>query len=136
MNHMTEVAKMLGVEIGQEFKCNNGYKYILTENGIIESFHVGNRLVGVDNFSVILCRLLNGTMTIVPRPFKPNNEEIYWSVDRHGNASLNIWKGSSKDYMFYKVGNCYRTEAEAKVDCDKWAAFYASDDVLEVLNVK
>lgn len=132
MNNIAEVAKMLGVEIGEEFKCNNGYKYVFTENGITESFHVGNRLVGEEAFAVILCSLLNGKMTIVPRPFKPNNEDIYWSVGLHGNMSLNIWKGSSKDYMFYKVGNCYRTEADAKVDCDKWAAFYASDDVMEV----
>lgn len=33
---------------------------------------------------------------------------------------------------YYKLGNCYRTKAEAEFNRDKWMAFYASDEVLEV----
>ena len=35
-NYMSQVAKMLEVELGEEFECNNGHKYVLRENGIIE----------------------------------------------------------------------------------------------------
>lgn len=34
-NHMAEVAKMLGVELGEDFKCNNGYTYQLTPLGLV-----------------------------------------------------------------------------------------------------
>ena len=36
-NYMSQVAKMLEVELGEEFECSNGYKYVLREDGIIES---------------------------------------------------------------------------------------------------
>ena len=36
------------------------------------------------------------------------------------------------DRMLYKLGNFYRTAEEAEANRDKWVAFYASDEVLEV----
>ena len=40
VNYMSQVAKMLEVELGEEFECNNGYKYVLREDGIIESKYI------------------------------------------------------------------------------------------------
>ena len=132
MNHMAEVAKMLGVEIGKEFKCNNGYKYVLTENGIIDAECVGrDTIIREDNYSIILCKLLNGTMHIIQNPWKPNRGDIYWHIDQRGNPAMKIWGEYSTDYNFYKIGNCYHTEIEALKDGSKWVEFYASDEVLD-----
>lgn len=42
-NYMSQVAKMLEVELGEEFKCSNGYKYVLREDGIIEYNQIRSR---------------------------------------------------------------------------------------------
>ena len=48
--------------------------------------------------------------------------EIEWHPCRYMSNHVNR----------YKLGNCYRTREEAEANRDKWVAFYASDDVLEV----
>lgn len=130
MNNMKEVAKMLGVEIGQEFKCNNGYKYVFTENGIIESTYVSSHMVSEENFAVILCSLLNGKMTIISDPWKPNNGDVFWYINRAGVIDSKPYGGSAGHMNYYKLGNCYRSKQEAEVNRDKWIEFYASDEVL------
>lgn len=132
-NYMSQVAKMLGVELGEEFECSNGYKYVLKEDGIIESKY-RDRL-STDTFSPALVALLNGELVIKRKPWKPKNNDTYWFVDNDGNVWKSDWTvcGYPFDHMNrYKLGNCYRTEEEAEANRDKWAAFYASDEVLEV----
>ena len=63
--------------------------------------------------------------------WKPQEDNIFWRIDAFGNPVLDKWTGHSAHLTFYKIGNCYRTEVDAKKDRDKWMSFYASDEVLD-----
>lgn len=130
MNHMAEVAKMLGVELGEEFECSNGYKYVLREDGIIESKYRDK--FSTNTFSPALVALLNGELTIKRKPWKPSIDDTFWLVDQNGDLISSKWRKYTEQLDLYKLGNCYRTYEEAGVNRDKWVAFYTSDEVLEV----
>ena len=129
-NYMAEVAKMLGVELGEEFECSNGYKYVLREDGIIESKYRDK--FSTNTFSPALVALLNGELTIKRKPWKPSIDDTFWLVDQNGDLISSKWRKYTEQLDLYKLGNCYRTYEEAGVNRDKWVTFYASDEVLEV----
>ena len=136
-NYMTEVAKMLGVELGEEFIVvfpNEPTYYttaMLTNNGLNI---VKSNVIDKQPWNVYcLLGLLNGTYIVKNKPWQPQAYETFYFVDTD-----NYVKGRPylpKDYYYithYKLGNCYRTSEEAEANRDKWVAFYASDEVLEV----
>lgn len=135
MNYMKEVAKMLGVEIGERFKidfsiynsCNSNFDYYLSREGIVLDKE-GHGCCSND----ILCELLRGNYIIKRKPWKPNNNDVYYIIDEKGYSSCEQWCNDSLDLNYYKIGNCYRTAEEAEANREKWNAFYASDEVLEV----
>jgi hypothetical protein len=121
---MAEVANMLGVEMNQDFNCNeSSCTYRITEHGL-----TCNGCYGADSLMMIL----NGEFTIKSKSWKPSEDEIFWHIDAFGNPVLSKWTGHSCNLTLYRVGNCYRTEADAKTNRDKWVSFYASDEILEV----
>lgn len=124
MNYMAEVANVLGVEMNKDFECNeSSCTYRITEHGL-----TCNGCYGADSLMMIL----NGEFTIKNQTWRPKEDEIFWHIDAFGNPVLSKWTGHSCHLILYIIGNCYRTEAAAKVDRDKWISFYASDEVLEV----
>lgn len=129
-NYMSQVANMLGVELGEEFECSNGYKYVLREDGIIESKYIDK--FSTNTFSPALVALLNGELTIKRKPWKPKKDDLYYYVDQEGFVISNRWYNSYTEVLLYKLGNCYRIREEAEANHDKWIAFYTSDEVLEV----
>ncbi len=124
-NYMAEVAKMLGVEMGQDFECNeSSCTYRITEHGL-----TCNGCYGSDSLMMIL----NGEYTVKFKPYKPIDcNHIYWFVENNGEVDFVYWGGGTDDLNYYKLGNCYKTKQEAEANRDKWVAFYASDEVLEV----
>ena len=131
-NYMSQVAKMLGVEIGEEFECSNGYKYVLREDGIIESKYIDK--FSTNTFSPTLVALLNGELTIKRKPWKPKKDDLYYYVDQEGFVISNRWHNTYIEVLLYKLGNCYCIREAAEANRDKWVAFYdlTSDEVLEV----
>ena len=127
-NHMAEVAKMLGVELGEEFMRSNGYKYVLREYGVTQSKYDG--IMG--SFTNVLNDLLTGKLLIERKPWKPSTGDKYWYISLNGSADYYCWTDDTIDFLTYKFGNCYKTAQEAEANRDKWVAFYASDEVLEV----
>jgi hypothetical protein len=123
-NYMAEVAKMLGVEMNKNFRCDyvNGVFCItdekLTYNGVYSSD--------------MLMMLLNGQLAIKHKPWKPQYGEYYYYVSRNNYVLRAQWYDDIIDVLMYKLGNCYCTKEQAEANRDKWVAFYASDDVLEV----
>ena len=139
INHMPEVAKMLGVELGEEFEivfpepCSCHATAIFTDEGV--------RIINTDvydiyNFKAYVLRVLcTGVYGIKRKPWKPKRGETYWYVEKDGNIWEMEWhpcRYMSDHVNRYKLGNCYRTREEAEANRDKWIAFYASDEVLEV----
>ena len=131
-NYMAEVAKMLGVKIGEEFEiCSNGECTVkLTEDGL-EIVTMLGKLIDHAN-EVCLTRLITGKYNIKRKPWKPKVDERFYIVAINGEIMHKHWDDCSNHKNYYRLGNCYRTYAEAEVNRDKWLSFYASDEVLEV----
>lgn len=112
MKHMKEVAKMLGVELNENFKVKR-YSgetgpYALDNNRL---YYVGNKR----SDPKMLQELLNGELEIVKLPFKPKENEKYWAWGC-SMAGWSIWEEKTTDKMCYMLGNCYRTKQECLVD--------------------
>lgn len=133
MNHMAEVAKMLGVELGEEFDIDCATDVLsakITDTG----FHIINSN-NLEFNGLFLNLLLSGQLEIKRKPWKPKRGETYWYVEKDGDIWEMEWHSCrymSDHVNRYKLGNCYRTREEAEANRDKWVAFYASDEVLEV----
>ena len=126
MNYMEQVAKMLGVELGQYFEiCGRYGTYFLSYDGFYQ-------VEGGCKVEYMLSNLLSGECKIKHKPWKPNYGEIYYSVNSFGKVCEEQWYRDLLDRMFYKIGNCYKDISQAEVNRDKWISFYASDEVLEV----
>ena len=126
MNYMEQVAKMLGVEIGEYFQitCNPNY-FFLCYDGLVcnESGHMVNG---------VLNDLLIGKLKIKRKPWKPHHGDTYYCISSQGCVLEEKWYGDVIDTLYYKLGNCYKTRDVAEPHCDRWLAFYKSDDVLEI----
>ena len=127
MNYIPEVAKMLGVELGEPFMVGD-YTYHFTEKGLC-----CNDVPDSEGSCVwMLYYLLNGTYIIKRKPWKPKDDEEYWLVNQCGNVISLSWIDNFLCITNYKIGNCYHTKEEAEANRDKWVEFYKSDEVLEV----
>ena len=136
-NYMADVAKLLGVEIGEEFEIqypshcsvktiamfsDDGFKVVHTDAVILQPYWKEAELH---------C-LLNGTLTIKRKPWKPKDDEKFYIITVDGHVAYKYWDNCSNHINYYRLGNFYRTYEEAEANCDKWMRFYASDEVLEV----
>jgi len=120
MKHMKEVAKMLGVELNENFKVKR-YSgetgpYALDNNRL---YYVGNKR----SDPKMLQELLNGELEIVKLPFKPKDGEPYWfwcsPIGGGGEVSKVYCRFGGDSLMCrecYMLGNCYRTEQECLAD--------------------
>ena len=137
-NHMEEVAKILGVELDEEFEIvfsqPSNCKAIakITQNGVNV---VETNIFDAYNFKAYLLKdLLVGSYAIKRKPWKPQYGDYYWAVSANPMDSFCYikWEGTISDYSNYKLGNCYKTMSEAKENKNKWVSFYESDEVLKV----
>ena len=133
-NYMAEVAKLLGVELEEEFQiCGNGEAIVkLTKDGL-EIVTMLGKLIDNAN-EVCLARILTGKYTIKRKPWKPKYGDHYWAVSADPTESIYYieWENSPSDYSNYKLGNCSKFMLEAKENESKWISFYASDEVLDI----
>lgn len=137
MNYMEQVAKMLGVELGERFQIefNNGFnskhnednKYYLCESGV-KLDKEGHACISSD----MLLGILSGTISIKRKPWKPEYGKCYHFINEQGLTSWDTWGDGCEDILLYKLGNCYKTREHADKDAAKWLAFYKSDEVLEI----
>ena len=129
INYMSEVAKILGIELGEKFKIANydGY-YYLDNNGFYHEYSSGK----IEPNSAMFITLLNGYHKLTKLPWKPKFDEKYYSVGVDGSVEDGVWLNDFLDYSLYKIGNCYRTIEEARANRSKWGKFYDSDEVLMV----
>ena len=113
-NYMPEVAKMLGVEIDEEFDVlnNEGEKlaygpYKITDNAIADCEG--------DESSSLLYSLLTGEYTLQKRPWRPKYDDEYWIVFTNGNVGWQYFrKGHTGHLANLNMGNCFPTEEAAE----------------------
>lgn len=118
MNHMKQVAEMLGVELGERFALESGGvdtgDFVLGEDGLYSISDDGRAME-----SNIIVYILTGKLKIVKKPWLPNDNEVYYCIDHQDNRSGDIyvvtynWQGNTADYMCYATGNCFKTKSEA-----------------------
>ena len=120
-NLIPEIAQMLGVELGEEFKIK-GYEewfYKFDNDRVLMFKHNDDVKMPVAPVSVYVAflALLRGKCEIIKLPWKPNKGEYYHTFvlmgDQWGVGSLR-WDGFPNEYALLDKGWAYRTRAEAK----------------------
>ena len=124
-NYMAEVAKLLGVELGESFKITSDTQgdypgdyqnyYRFTENNCFETSVDGDKW---ETATVIVLRgILMGGTRIVKLPWKPRKGEKYYvpriairPYDRH---YCYYWDNSGVDIKRYDMGIVCKTPEEA-----------------------
>lgn len=121
-NIIPEIAKLLDLELGEEFKIKGSPDWML--------FHFEERGLRVRNFDekvelsdgvdgALFERLLGGYLEVVKMAWKPKRDERYWTFDIVGlGNTLRVvryrWDCDFNDLTKLKVGWVYRTRAEAE----------------------
>lgn len=126
-NLIPEIAKMLSVELGEEFQIKgyDGLIYKLTDAGLELTTVDGQKTKWFDHGA--LNSLLKGKLEIVKLPWKPKEGEKYWgfwysSLNDAWIVLLYTWGNNPADFAFYKAGWVYRTKEEAQAALPKVAA--------------
>ena len=108
-NKMTEVAKILGKELYEEFGIEDyDFRCTLSEKGLLYKVPCGWELSNVDT----LQKLLAGQLKI---KWVPKDEEKVWAVFSHVNMPREVlyYKGYSESETLFERGLFFRTEEEA-----------------------
>lgn len=129
-NLIPEIAKMLGVELGEEFKLrcvDNGQdieeKFYFKENELYFVNEVGESYIRND----FLLSVLRGELEIIKLPWKPKEEEHYYTFTStykytKWKIGLNCWHTEPQNLAFLKAGWVFRTRQEAEAALPKAAA--------------
>lgn len=125
-NLIPEIAKMLGVELGEAFKVKGDDEttYIFTDDGLKLTYDGGIGIVEISS-DVAFAALVNGKDEIVKLPWKPKKGDVYFTFGRLGDKwvvrSL-WWGGFPEEYALLDKGWVYRSEEEAQAALHKVAA--------------
>ena len=114
VNYMKQVAEMLGVALGEEFKVaakegEYGCLYRISEGGIYRKSGFG--WVPED---LLLVNILCGHKEIKKLPWRPKDCDTFWTY--YGDdfqVGEGIWEGCASDYARLKSGMVFFTEKEA-----------------------
>ena len=119
-NHMSEVAELLEVELGEAFQIDNCRSvaemyYRLTEDGLEQSDTPNGEWNEGDEW--ILALLLTGEADIIQLPWKPQDGKQYYipriTVYSENMYDIHCWDGDDYDKERYHMGLVCKTSAEA-----------------------
>lgn len=125
-NLIPQIAQMLGVEIGEDFKIKGYIEpiYRFDADGLKASFdNFSKKEEGLANAS--LGSLLAGNLEIVKIPWKPKIGAYYYTFSISSGKWIvrpSWWIDSPNEYALLDKGWVYRTEAEAQDALPKVAA--------------
>ncbi len=115
-NLIPEIAKMLGVELGEEFKVNlNGWNntYRFNNNGLFGKTQTEKWIACPELFGL----LVTGNAELIKLPWKPKKGDTYFTFELLGDKwvvrSL-WWGGFPNEYALLDKGWVYRTCEEAQ----------------------
>lgn len=124
-NLIPEICKMLGVEIGEEFKvegvADKTYKFIIDELIVCGEENTNHGYVSAN---MMLVSLAKGDANLIKLPWKPKKGDVYFTFtlmgDKWGTHSY-WWGGFPDEYALLDKGWVYRTRAEAEAALPKVA---------------
>lgn len=124
-NHMAEVAKIFGVELGESFKITSDTRgvyqnyYRFSENNCFETSYDGVEWK-MTIAAVLLKHILMGDIRIVKlpwRPWKPQIGEKYYipciDTELEYMYSVYYWSNDEYDNKYYHMGLVCKTKEEA-----------------------
>ena len=121
MNYYKKFAEMLWLELEQEFVLTDvdgnrkdKYTYKITEDGLLYKSPTFNW--SISSLGTI-GKLLDGDVKAVPKPWKPkkgDNYSYYINSTYFEGINSCMWTDECLDLLHWKVGNCFKTEEEAK----------------------
>jgi hypothetical protein len=126
-NLIPEIARMLGVEIGEEFKVKgeDELTYRFDSDGLKLTHDSGIELAQI-SANVAFVDLVNGKDEIVRLPWKPKFGDRYFGVfEFNGKLQIcryDIWRGTIAEEAQYRCGWVFRTCEEAQAALPKVAA--------------
>ena len=114
-NLIPEICKMLGVELGEEFKIEGDNRTYWFD---LDGLHSGE-YVAEDEDDAMLHDLLCGEVEIVKLPWKPKQDETFYTFGIHATENKWVvvsvkWWDNVKNLALYKIGWIYRSQAEAE----------------------
>lgn len=118
-NLIPGIAKMLGVELGEEFKIKgyDGLTYKFVDYGLQLSSQNDIGITAIPT-NVALENLLNGNDEIIKLPWKPKFGDRYFGVfEFNGKLQIcryDIWRETIAEEAQYRCGWVYRTREEAE----------------------
>ena len=114
-NCMDAVAKLLGVELGEEFIIENADRketVVLAADG----FHViqPNNVMGPDH-GKLLSKVLQGLYEVKKKPWVPKKDECFY-IPSVSNQCVQkwFWEEYTLDFAMKALGMIYRTKEEAE----------------------
>ena len=114
-NLIPQIAQMLGVELGEEFKVEGDNRTYWFD---LDGLHSGEYVVE-DEDDAMLHDLLCGEVEIVKIPWKPKQDETFYTFGIHATENKWVvvsvkWWDNVKNLALYKIGWIYRSQAEAE----------------------
>lgn len=111
-NYMADVAKLLGIELEEEFMVtedDNVYK--LTEGGLKYKAEDGNWYYETAAF----LNLLEGLVEIIKQPWRPKKGEVYCRpMDGFEDVDFDNWSNHPIDFALKEAGMIFKTKAECE----------------------
>lgn len=125
-NLIPEIAKMLGVELGEEFKIDiNNEIYQITKNCMyIKKMNDEGQFDMWEEVPRCFIKLLAGNAKIVKLPWKPKKGACYYTFELLGDKWVVRsfwWGGFPNEYALLDKGWIYRTCEEAQAALPKVA---------------
>lgn len=118
-NLIPQIAKMLGVELGEEFKVDiNNEIYQITKDGMFrKNMNDEGEFDMWEEVPRCFIKLLGGNAEVVKLPWKPKEGATVYTFDlNYGRwvVCLFTWIGDPSDYALLDKGWVYRTAKEAR----------------------
>ncbi len=126
-NLIPDIAKMLGVALGEEFKIKGEDElmtYRFNSDGLQVTYDDGIEIPYIST-NLALVALVKGEEEIIKLSWKPKKGETYYTfelLDGKWVVRLLWWAGSPNGYALLDKGWVYRTEREAQAALPKVAA--------------
>ena len=127
-NYMADVAKMLGVELGEEFKIEGSnliYKFF--ENGLyfrsIEGWLPAKHQI---------LDLIQGDSKTVKLPWQPKDGDVYYRPRDYrtafSEAVTDFWRGTVNDFALKEAGMIFKTKEECEAALPELRKKYLGGD--------
>lgn len=120
-NLIPQIAEMLGVALGEAFKIKGEDElmtYRFNSDGLQVTYGDGIEIPYIST-NPAFAALLNGTDEIVKLPWKPKQDETFYTFGIHATETKWVvvsvkWWDNVKNLALYKIGWIYRSQAEAE----------------------